>query len=124
MSELTITYNQIRVATATLRTLLYKPLTNMRGADSLKLARMYKALADETVLFQDQHKALIVKHGGVEVNGVLTVPEEKIAEFSPEYIEMAETTVDLPFGKLPAAVLDNSGLAIGDMLAVEFLFED
>jgi hypothetical protein len=120
---LTITYAQIVQATAVLGSMLEKPRKDMSGADKLKLARLYKAMANEQIVFNEQHRELILKHGGVEADGTLTVPPENLSQFSPEYQEMAETTTDLPFGKLPAAILDNSDLSGDNVLVIEFLFE-
>lgn len=121
--SITATYKQIIPATAVLRSLLTKPITDMRGTDILRLARMYKTLEAEANLFTEQHTALIIKHGGVEIEGELTVPPDRIAEFVPEFSEMAETEVALPFSKLPDSVANGLGLPLGDILAIEFLFK-
>lgn len=124
---LTLSYGQILAVISVLSTLLDKPLASTRGADAIQLARLYKALLNENTTFHEQHTALIKKHGGVEVEVEgkveLTVPPKNIAAFQPEFQEMAEVEIALPFGKLPTSTLDNAGLSLADTMIIEVLFD-
>ena len=67
--------------------------------------------------------AMIRKHG-VEKDGAISVPPEKLPAFLAEYGPIAEKPIDFELTPLPMAILEHAPeMTPGDMIALEPLFE-
>lgn len=101
---ITLTYQQMLDMRISLQNFVRLPF---RGASSLQLARIAVAIENELRTFDEQHAQLISKFGGVKNEmGVLSVPEERIEEFSVEYMEMIKQEISIPLTPLKATILD------------------
>jgi hypothetical protein len=62
---------------------------------SYRLMRVTKDANREFQIFHNFHVELIMKHGGVQGEQGVVVPPDRMAEFAPEYKELAEQEVEI-----------------------------
>lgn len=120
--EIITTYHQLRQAVPALDALMQQPL---KAVNALQISRLAKLINAEMETFTEQHRALIVKHGGEpDDKGFLRVPQTAVPAFNIEYEEMVNSDIALGVRPLTIKALDDVSITPVDMLALEFLLED
>lgn len=119
MQNTMVTYEQLRNARPALQRLSAIPLP---AKTALILSRYMKLIFTELDTFFDQHKALILKMGGTENAGNLTVPPANLPAFQSEFQTMLALELSIPLPPLDFELLAGCEITTADLLALDFLF--
>jgi hypothetical protein len=117
-----VTLGELKNSTQALNRLSAIPIS---AKLSYRLMRITRDASKELELFHQVHIELIKKHGGVESeNGNIVVPPERMAEFAPEFNELAQQEAEV-YGK-PMSIDEFSKVEISanDLMVLSWLIQD
>ncbi len=120
--RLRLAAGQAIVAIQSLQKLMAAPFPAM---EAFQIAKALAVLsANPNVVATDRTRLAMVRKHGVEKQGGISVPPEKLPAFLAEYGPIAEKPIDFELTPLPMAILGHAPeMTPGDMIALEPLFE-
>ena len=110
------------VAIQALQKLMAAPFPAM---EAFQIAKALAVLSvNPNVVATDRTRLAMVRKHGVEKDGGVSVPPEKMPAFLAEYGAVAEKPVEFDLAPLPMAILEHAPeMTPGDMVALQPLFE-
>jgi hypothetical protein len=104
-----------------LQRLLQKELP---AATAFKMARIARIIDVEVKSMQEQHRALVKKHGTEYEGGNIRVEADEILSFANDLDDLLAVEIDLEIDVLSIDLLDKVRVMPADMLALSFIFDD